>query len=123
MSQYHYRFVIIYWLSYLEEFDKSCIEYLTSNTKEITELREFTNTDQYEIFRQFYEVPATSTIFYEKLGKHTETRKIFEILGFETVPPNAKGLVKMYRCKKNRERKEKVGKILELLKKIATMDI
>lgn len=75
------------------------------------------------MFRQFYEVPATSTIFFEKLGKHPETHKIFAILGFETVPPAASGFVKAYRCKKNRDRKEFVGKIVELLKKIANMDV
>ena len=42
MSQYQYRFVIIYWVSYLEEFEKSTEEHLAHTEKGSTsDIRDF----------------------------------------------------------------------------------
>ena len=68
-------------------------------------------------------MPATSSIFYEKLGKHPETREIFQLLGFESVPPNDPQFVKLYKCNKTKEQLMNVKKISDLLKKIASMNV
>ena len=33
-------------------------------------MQEVYNPDYYEMFKDFYEIEATSSIFHEKLGKH-----------------------------------------------------
>ena len=81
------------------------------------------NPEFYEASRDYYEIPSTSTVFHEKLGKHPETRQIFLILGFEAQPPNDPNYVRAYRIKKSRKHVHKVRKIKELLEKIANMDL
>ena len=123
MSSYAYRFVVIYWVSYLDEFEQACMEFLQQKQKDIANIGELFNPESYEVFREYYEVSATSSIFFEKLGKHPETRRIFDLLGFEAVPPDDPAYVKAYRCQKDRTRLSKVVKISELLKKIAAQEI
>ena len=103
MSVYQYRFLIIYWCSYLEEFEKACFDFLqqrfNDNAHTINELYTGKN---YEIFKDYYDVVATSSIFAEKLGKHPETRTIFQLLDFEPHPAKSQN-VQFYRCKKNKK--------------------
>ena len=86
-------------------------------------MQEVYNPDYYEMFKDFYEVNATSSIFHEKLGKHAETRQIFMILGFEAVPPDDPTFVRTYRIRKDRDKLQKVRKISNLLNKIANMNL
>ena len=62
-------------------------------------------------------------MFLEKLGKHPETREIFQILGFEALPPNDVHFVRTYRIKKDRKRLRKVKLMYEQLAKIADIDV
>ena len=123
MSQYHYRFHIIYWVTYLEEYEEACNQYFNMKMANVGSMTDVYNPDFYEVFKEHYEITATSSIFHEKLGKHPETRQIFLILGFEALPPDDPTYVRTYRIKKDRERLQKVRKISNLLKKIANMDL
>jgi len=40
----------------------------------------------YERSQSEYEIKITSSVFYEKLGKHVETREILQSLRFEGIP-------------------------------------
>ena len=82
MSEYQYRFIIIYWIGYLEEYISSCEQFLQQKQAEIASLNEIYSGQNYETFKSDFDVRATSAIFAEKLGKHPETQQIFKILGF-----------------------------------------
>ena len=128
MSQYHYRFLIIYWVTYLEEYEQSCNDYFAQmlnrgNNGQRLNAQDFCNPEYYEVYRDYYEIDATSTIFNEKLGKHPETFQIFKILGFTTVPSEEEVNIQSYRIKKSRDHLKKVRRISELLLKIANMDL
>lgn len=70
-----------------------------------------------------FEVPATSSIFFEKLGKHPETRAMFKLLEFVSDPLDDPSFIKVYKCEKTKEKLNKIKKINDLLKKIASMDV
>jgi len=123
MSQYHYRFHIIYWVTYLEEYELSCGDYFNHKLNKVTNIPDLYNSALYEVYHDYFEIDSTSAIFHEKLGKHPETRQIFMIMGFEAVPPNDPNHVRMYRITKSRDHLKKVRKISDLLMKIATMDL
>lgn len=131
MSQYQYRFVIIYWVSYLEDFEKATEEHLTHIDKQRgvvnQEIRDFMDPERYELEKKtVFEISAASSIFFEKLGKHPETKKIFKILGFQAVraePPNDPSFVRLYRCDKTKDNLRRVKRISDLLNKIASMDV
>ena len=74
MSQYHYRMLIIYWVTYLEEYEISCNEYFAQKLNKVTNIPDLYNPEFYEVYRDYFEINATSAIFSEKLGKHAETR-------------------------------------------------
>ena len=108
MGHYQYRFVVIYWVTYLEEFEQSCSEYLRQRLNKVADFSELYKPESYNLYCKYFEIPATSAIFHDKLGKHPETKTIFEVLGFERVPPGDDDFVKCYRIRKDKENRAKV---------------
>ena len=87
---------VIYWTTYLDEFEKQCTEYLETETRELT-ISELFKPTHYQSMCLEFEIPITSEIFYKKLGKHPEAVQVFKKLGFEAVPESAP---RMYRLTK-----------------------
>lgn len=122
MSEYQYRFVIIYWVSYLDEFISSCEKFLQQKPADMANINDLYTGTNYEMFKDHFDVVATSSIFADKLGKHNETHSMFQILGFEPIL-HSQVSVKSYRAKKSRQQLERIGKVTELLRKIANMEV
>ena len=68
MSFYQFKMTVIYWTTYLDEFEQQCNEYLETETRELT-ISELFKPQHYQSMCLEFEIPITSAIFYQKLGK------------------------------------------------------
>ena len=65
-----------YLSNYLEDFEKKCTDFLEHQSDEVQTISELFKPEMYERSQSEYEIKITSSVFYEKLGKHVETREI-----------------------------------------------
>lgn len=86
MSFYQFKMTVIYWTSYLDEFEQSCLEFMETQTKQELNISELFKPQHYQSMCVVFQIPITSEIFFQKLGKYPETPKIFENLKFKPFP-------------------------------------
>lgn len=113
--------MIIYWVSYLEQYQQQYQDYSEVKASRFTNFADIYDKENYQATREYFEIDATGMIFFEKLGKHAETSEIFKILGFKAVPEV--GPAKTYTCKKDKESSNHVRIVLNLLKQVSNMEL